>query len=91
MGQLLEEIGFKKFESDEKESLEREAKEHIILANTMREVLLNDTKQSYAVKISVGNNMLSLNIVSNHKLADFLLNEVEEAQKALNGEDNLFE
>ena len=90
MGQLLEEIDFEKFGFDKK-TLEREAKEHILLANAMRDILLNDVEQAYAVKISVGNGFLSMNIVSNHKLAEFLLNEVEEAQKALNGEDNLFE
>lgn len=81
----------KDFMKKEKDSLIREANEHIIVANAIREILLNDKEQSYAVKISVGNGFISIPVTCNHKLADFLLNEIEEAKKALNGEENLFE
>lgn len=88
---FLPNISLKEVLRGSDQTLERDAKEHIIMVNAMREILLNDTDQSYAVNIEVGNKMLTIPICCNHKLADFLLLEIEEAEKALRGEDNIFE
>lgn len=81
---------FRKNPLDERKELEMQAKEHIIKAKAMRDILLNDTEQSYAVTISVGS-LINMPIVCNHKLSEFFENEIQECEKSLRGEQNLFD